>query len=154
MAVTEPDPFLRRAACYLRDVPEPGWDAIRDRVRAAVHATARSGFPIRASRDLGRGVVDISDQALRSLLARALRRKFVCQPTRIAFSIEASILKAIDIDITGSYGTQLRDLGDDIRRTVMDTVRQVIDDLDDDGGTPFGPIDITITNVVEGDPLH
>lgn len=151
--MTEPDPFLHRAASYLRSAPEPGWDAISAKVRAAVHAATRVGWPIRASRDAAGGVVYISDQALRSLLARELRRKFVCQPTRIAFTLEGAVLRAVDIDITGSYGTQLRELGDDIRRTVIDTIRLILDDLDDSGRTPSGPIDVTITDVVDGDPL-
>lgn len=95
----------------------------------------------------------ISDHALRSLLARELRRTFVCQPTRIAFTLEGAVLRAIDIDVTGSYGTQLRDLGDDIRRLVLDTIRPILDNLDDNGSTPAGPIDVTITDVVDGDPL-
>lgn len=151
--MTESDPFLHRAASFLRSVPEPGWDAISAKVRAAVHAAARGGWPIRASRG-GRGVIYISDHALRSLLARELRRKFVCQPTRIAFTLEGAVLRAIDIDVTGSYGSQLRDLGDEIRRTVIDTVRQIFDDLDDSGLSPAGPIDVTITDVVDGDPLY
>lgn len=151
--MTEPDPFLHRAASYLRSAPEPGWDAISAKVRAAVHAATRVGWPIRASPDAAGGVVYISDQALRSLLARELRRKFVCQPTRIAFTLEGAVLRAVDIDITGSYGTQLRELGDDIRRTVIDTIRLILDDLDDSGRTPSGPIDVTITDVVDGDPL-
>jgi hypothetical protein len=153
VAVTEFDPFLHRAASYLRSVPEPGWDAISATVHAAVHAASRVGWPIRASRDAAGGVVYISDQALRNLLARELRRKFVCQPTRIAFTLDGAVLRAIDIDVTGSYGTQLRELGDDIRRTVLDTVRLILDDLDDSGRTPAGPIDVTITDVVDGDPL-
>ncbi|MEZ0050629.1 hypothetical protein ABIA30_001627 [Mycobacterium sp. MAA66] len=149
----EPDPVLHRAASYLRSVPEPGWDAISAKVRAAVHAAARVGWPVRASRDAKGGVVYISDHALRSLLARELRRKFVCQPTRIAFTLEGTELCAVDIDVTGSYGTQLRDLGDDIRQTVFDVIRLIFEDLDDDGSTPAGPIDVTVTDVVDGDPL-
>lgn len=151
--MTEPDPFLHRAASYLRSVPEPGWDAISDKVRAAVHSAARVGWPIQASRDATGGVVYISDHALRSLLARELRRKFVCQPTRIAFTLEGVLLRAVDIDVTGSYGTQLRELGDDIRQTVIEAIRLIFDGLDDAGSTPAGPIDVTITDVVDGDPL-
>lgn len=152
--MTEHDPFLQRVAAYLRQAPEPGWDAISSRVLAAVHAATRVGLPIRVSRDTTSGVVFISDDALRALLARELRRRFLCQPTRITFTVEDSTLRAVDIDVTGSYGTQLRDLGDAIRRTVLELISQIIDRLDDSGGTASGPIDVTITDVVEGDPLH
>ncbi len=150
--MTDSDPFLHRTASYLRTVPEPGWDAISAKVRAAVHAASRTGWPIRTSRD-GHGVVYISDHALRSLLARELRRKFVCQPTRIAFTLDGVVLRAVDIDVTGSYGTQLRELGDEIRRTMIDTIGQIFDDLDDSGRSPADPIDVTITDIVDGDPL-
>lgn len=148
------DPFLQHAASYLRDAPEPGWDAVSSKILAAVHATIRTGRPIRATRDISNGVIYISEQALRSLLARELRRRFICQPTRIDVTVDGSTLRAIDIDVTGSYGTQLRELGDDIGRTILHTVGQIIDHLDDSGNSPSGPIDITITDVVEGDPLH
>jgi hypothetical protein len=36
---------------------------------------------------------------------------------------------------------------------VLDTVRQILDDLDDSGRGAAGPIDVTITDVVDGDPL-
>lgn len=153
--MTEPDQFMHRASSYLRSAPEPGWDAISDKVRAAVNAAARTAWPIRAARDTtGRGAVYISDQALRSLLARELRQRFICQPTRISFTLDGELLRAIDIEVTGSYGTQLRELGDDIRRTVFDTIRQILDDPDDSGPTSAGPIDVTISDVVDGDPLQ
>ncbi|MHA3019432.1 hypothetical protein ACXPWS_04080 [Mycobacterium sp. BMJ-28] len=152
--MTEPDPFLHRAASYLRSVPEPGWDTISAKVRAAVHATSRVGWPIRVSRDAAEGVVYVSDHALRSLLARELRRKFVCQPTRIAFTLEGAVLRAIDIDVTGSYGTALRELGDDIRRTVIGSVRKIVDSADGHGLPHSFPIEVTVTDVVDGTPLH
>jgi hypothetical protein len=150
--VTEPDPFMHRASSHLRTAPEPGWDAISDRVRAAVNAAARTAWPIRASSGTGnRGAIYITDQALRSLLARELRRRFVCQPTRISFTLDGELLRAIDIEVTGSYGTQLRELGDDIRRAVFATIGEIIDDSSQESA---GPIDVTISDVVDGDPLQ
>ncbi|CDO09927.1 Asp23/Gls24 family envelope stress response protein [Mycolicibacterium cosmeticum] len=148
------DSLLQRAASYLRTAPEPGWEAISAQVRAAVHAAARTGWPIRASGDAARGLLYISDGALRGLLAHELRRRFVCQPTRIAFTVEGALLRAVDIDITGSYGTRLPDLGDDVRRAVVDTVHRVLDILDDTGRPATASIDVTITDIVDGDPLH
>ena len=115
-----------------------------------MHAAARAGWPIQSTRDNGRGVVYISDHVLRSALARELRRRFVCQPTRIAFTLDGTVLRAVDIDVTGSYGAQLRELGDEIRRAVFDTLREFIGDTGHHGS----PIDVTITDIVEGDPLN
>ena len=47
--MTDPDPFLSRVASFLREAPEPGWDAISDRVLAAVRATPRPGWPLLAA---------------------------------------------------------------------------------------------------------
>lgn len=151
--MTEPDPFLHSAASYLRTVPEPGWDAISDRVRAAVHAASRVGWPIRASRDAGAGVVYITDHALRSLLARELRSQLRLPADPNRFYPGRRRTACHRHRRHWKHGTQLRDLGDDIRRLVLDTIRTILDDLDQDGSSPAGPIDVTITTLWEGDPL-
>lgn len=156
--MTDPDPFLSRAASFLRDTPEPGWDAISDRVMAAVRATPRPGWPFRAAKlpdDVGPGALYVSDHALRAILARELRRRYLCRPTAIAFTVDQHddrLLSGVHLDITGSYGTQLRSLGDQIRTTVAQIVQEV---LGTDANANQGrPIDVTITDVVTGDPLH
>jgi hypothetical protein len=151
--VTEPDPFLQRAASFLRSVPEPGWDAISARVLAAVHAAPRIGWPLRVdtiSTAIDQGTIYLSDHALRAILARELRRTYVCQLTNIAFILEGTALRAIDITITGSYGTQLRELGDAIRQTVLTLVGDL---LDNPNHPNTRPIDVTVTDIVTGDPL-
>ena len=156
--MTDPDPFLARAASFLRDLPEPGWDAISDRVLAAVRATARSGWPFQAvplPEDTGPGALFVSDHALRAILARELRRRYLCQPTAITFTcdeVDDRTLRSVHLDVTGSYGTQLHLLGDQIRATVAQIVQQVLGA--DDTANWGRPIDVTITDVVTGDPLH
>jgi hypothetical protein len=152
--VTEPEPFLTRAASFLRSAPEPGWDAISARVLAAVHAAPRVGWPLRVKTvtdAIGHGAIYLSDHALRAILARELRRTYLCQPTSITFTLEGTALHAIDITITGSYGTQLRHLGEAIRATVLTLVGDLLDNPDE--ATPR-PIDVTITDIVTGDPLQ
>ena len=51
--MTNLEPFLARAASFLRTTPEPGWDAISDRVVSAARATPRPGWPLRAIRAPG-----------------------------------------------------------------------------------------------------
>ena len=70
---------------------------------------------------------------------------------RLNFTFADQILRGVDIDITGSYGTELHPLGDQIRQTVTDIV---LDVLGADAANPRPPIDVTITDVVTGDPLH
>ena len=156
--MTEPDPFLSRAASFLRDTPEPGWDAISDRVMAAVRATPRPGWPLQATPlpdDTSPGMLYVSDHALRAVLARELRRRYLCRPTAITFTVDDHddrALIGVHLDVTGSYGTQLRQLGDQIRATVAHVVHDV---LGAEHTINRGrPIDVTITDVVTGDPLH
>jgi hypothetical protein len=153
--VSEPDPLLDRAASFLRAVPEPGWDAISARVLAAVHAAPRVGWPLRAAARGANehGAVYVSDHVLRSILARELRRRYLCQPTKITFTLDGTALQAVDIEVTGSYGTQLRELGDEIRRTVFAIVSEVLEDPGNVDGAAPRPIDVTITDIVTGDPL-
>jgi hypothetical protein len=156
--VTEPDPFLSRAASFLRDAPEPGWDAISDRVLAAVRATPRHGWPIQATPlpdDTGPGELYVSDHALRAVLARALRRRYLCVPTAITFTFDQHddrLLRGLHLDITGSYGTELRLLGDQIRATVHQIVHEVLGPVHN--AHQRRPIDVTISDVVTGDPLN
>jgi hypothetical protein len=156
--MTDPDPFLSRAVSFLRDAPEPGWDAISERVLAAVRATPRPGWPLHAappSDDTGPGALYVSDHTLRTVLARELRRRYLCQPTAITFTVDPHDdrqLRGVHLDITGSYGTPLRPLGDQIRVTVARIVHDVLGTHDTTN--PDRPIDVTITDVVTGDPLH
>lgn len=155
--MTESDPLLSQAASFLRATPEPGWDAISDRVLAAVRATPRHGWPLRAAPipgDTAPGSVHVSDYALRAILARELRRRYLCRPTAITFTFDDSddrVLRGVNLDITGSYGTELRALGDQIRVTVADIVRDVLGESE--AGDRNQPVDVTITDVVTGDPL-
>ena len=152
--MTEPDPLLRRAASFLRTSPEPGWEAISARVLAAVHAAPRASWPLRTISSMaGQGAVFISDHALRSIIARELRRRYLCQPTRVSFVVDGTELRAVEITITGSYGTQLLQLGNAIRESVINLI---VDILGGPAGTNGGtgrPIDVIVTDVVEGDPL-
>jgi len=156
--VTEPDPFLSRAASFLRATPEPGWDAISDQVLAAVRAAPRHGWPLHAAPipgDTAPGSIHVSDHALRAVLARELRRRYLCRPTEITFTFDEQDdrrLRGVHLNIIGTYGTELRELGDQIRATVAEIVRDVLGDSETQDHNQ--PIDVTITDVVVGDPLH
>ncbi|WP_193043821.1 hypothetical protein [Mycolicibacterium baixiangningiae] len=154
--MSQPDDLLRRVADFMRAAPEPGWDASADRVIAAVRATPPAGgWPLRVHGPVGlpgagQGRVFVSDQVLRSTLAVVLRRRYVCAPTAIEFVLDGDAVRAVHIDVTGRYGTSLPDLADEIRRTTEHTVSDLL-------GTPAGsqgPIDITISDVVAGDPIY
>ena len=58
-------------------------------------------------------------------------------------------LRAVDIELTGSYGTDLRELASHIRSTTLDVIAELL------GDTLAGqhPVDVTVTDVVTGDPL-
>ena len=152
--MTQPDDLFTHAASFLRNQPEPGWDAIADRVIAAVRATPRQrGWPLRAQNPPGHtteGQLYVSDNVVRSTLVTALRQRYLCVPTAIAFDIDGGAIGSIDIEVTGSYGTELHALADRIRATTRD----VVTDLLGARALDRGPIDITVTNVVTGDPQH
>jgi hypothetical protein len=151
--MSQPGDLLSQAGGFLATAPEPGWDAIADRVIAAVRATPRpGGWPLTADGPdhRGPGHLYISENVIRSTLAVTLRQLYLCAPTAIEFSIDAGTLRAVHIEVTGSYGTELRQLADRIRATTADTITELLGVT----ATDRGPIDITITDVVTGDPLH
>jgi hypothetical protein len=151
---TPSDPLFQ-AVQFLRAAPEPGWDAIADRVISLVRSTARpGGQTLLAETPAGRpgaGRIFVSDHVLRSTLAIVLRQRFLCAPTRIVFDIDSQsdTLLGVLIEITGSYGTPLRELAGQIRATTLEVIAELL------GHSPGDrrPIDITITDVVTGDPL-
>lgn len=151
--MNQPSDLLSHAGDFLRTTPEPGWDAIAARVIAAVRATPRpGGWPLLADTPSrpGQGHIYVSDHVVRSTLAVTLRERYLCAPTAIELDIDDGALRAVHIEITGSYGTELHQLAERIRATTADTITELL-------GTPNtkrGPINITITNIVTGDPLH
>jgi hypothetical protein len=151
--MNQPSDLLSHAGDFLRTTPEPGWDAIAARVIAAVRAAPRSGgWPLLANvpERAGQGRVYISENVVRSTLAVTLRQRYLCAPTSIEFDIDDGALRAVHIDVTGSYGAELHELGDRIRATAAQTVTELLGAAT----TNRGPIDITISNIVTGDPLH
>ncbi|BDX35190.1 hypothetical protein TUM20985_57370 [Mycobacterium antarcticum] len=152
--MTETRDLLSQATDFMRHQPEPGWDAIADRVIAAVRATPRhGGRPLRAQvppGDATPGHTYISEHVVRSALVVALRRRYLCVPTAIDFDIPDDAIRAVHIEVTGSYGTELLKLGDRIRATTVDT----IDELLGASANDRRPVDVTITDVVAVDPLE
>jgi hypothetical protein len=150
--MSQPDDLLGQATSFLRAAPEPGWDAIADRVIAAVRTTPRrGGWPLRAQTPPpDSGQIHVSDHVVRSTLVVVLRQQYVCAPTAIEFDIHDEAIRAVHIEITGSYGTELHALAQRIRATTIDTITELL------GATVHdrGPIDVTVTDVVLGDPLH
>lgn len=152
---TSPQDPLFRAIEFLRAAPEPGWDAIVGRVISNIRSTSRpGGHALAAETPPGRrgpGQIFVSDHVLRSTLAIVLRERYVCAPSRISFDIDAAsdTLRAVSIELTGSYGTPLEELARQVRATTLEIIGELLGDAP--AGT--GPVDITITDVVTGDPL-
>lgn len=152
--MNQPSDLLDRATDFLRTAPEPGWDAIADRVMTAVRAEPhRGGWPLLAETLPDRpshGRIYVSDHVVRGTLALALRQRYLCAPTHIEFDIDDGVLRSVHIEVTGSHGTELRKLADRIRATAHETITELL-------GTPAtnrGPVHITITDIVTGDPLY
>jgi hypothetical protein len=156
MAISREDPvgsLLVHAGQALRELAEPGWDRITDSVIRAVRNTPRSGWPLHAvdpnpTQPPIPGGIEVSDLVLRAVLARALRVDNGYAATAIDISIEGTDLHRICIEITSRYGSRLATVADQVRTTAA----AVIDDI-------LGPrgehhIDVIVTDIVRGNPLH
>lgn len=151
--MTDDDPLLHRAAAILRSTPEQGWDAISEQVVAAVRNTPKHASPLQTNTPPGpprEGTVYITDHVLRSTLAQALQRTYLCRPTAIEIEFTGTELLALTINITGSYGAHLHTLAERIRSTTADVITDL---FADNGAHARAHIDIVITDVVTGDPL-
>jgi hypothetical protein len=148
--------LLQRASALLRSTPEPGWSALRVRLRAAVQAAPRGAWPLCTDTGSGTtaGAVYISDHVLRAILARELRRRHSCQPTTIDFTRKGTALQAVRITMTGTYRTALHPLGDAVRATVIGLIHDMLDSPENSDSAPLRPVEVTFTDIVAEDPLH
>ena len=149
--MSQPSDLLARAGGILRAAPEPGWNSIAARVVATVRGTARvGGWPLRADGDdrPGPGHLFVNENVLRSILAVTLRDTYVCAPTAVEFDVVDGSLRGVRIEVTGSYGAELPALAERIRMTAA----EIIGELLGPAANPSSPIDVTISDVVDGDP--
>lgn len=151
--MSQPSDLLARAGRILREAPEPGWDSVAARVAATVRGTSRvGGWPLRADGDdrPGPGHLFVNENVLRSTLAVTLRETYVCAPTAVEFDVVDGSLRGVRIEVTGSYGTELRELADHLRSTAA----EIIGELIGPAAERLSPIDVAITNVVDGNPAR
>ncbi len=144
--------FLNRAGSILRELAEPGWDRIADAVIDAVRATPRGGFPLFATdpdESSVKGSISVSDLVLRGVLARAVRLEQLCAPSGIDIAAEGAELKRIRIELTARYGSELREVAEQVRLVAIAVVEDLLGDLSANRNT----IEVVITDVVDGDPL-
>ncbi len=150
--MSKPDDILFRAVEFLRSAPESGWDDVAGRVVAAVRSTPGPvSWPLAAEKPAGwsgPGALYLSDAVVRGTLAAALRHRYLCAPTAIGFDVDDGILRGVHIEVTGSYGTELRELAAAIRVTTVEIVTDLLG-----ASANVRPVDVTVTDVVAGDPM-
>jgi hypothetical protein len=145
--------LLARAGQALRELGEPGWDRIADKVIAAVRNTPRSGWPVAAEDPDPRqpplpGSIAVSDLVIRTALAAALRVDQVCAPTAVNVQLDGTDLQRISVEITGRYGNRLTEVADHVR----EIAGAILDDLL--GAAALGhQIDVAVVDIVRGNPL-
>lgn len=147
------DAWLSRAGKVLRELPDPGWDALAGSVIDAVRAAPRGGWPLkvhdRTAEIPSPDLITVSDLVLRGALARALRFDQVAVSSIIELFSDGEELRRIRIELTGRYGTELHEVVDTARAVAV----AVVDDLLGIAMPEHG-IDIEVTDIVDGDPLH
>lgn len=144
--------LLNRAGAILRELAEPGWDRIADAVIEAVRATPRGGSPLFATDpddSRVRGTISVSDLVLRAVLARAVRLEQICAPSVIDIAAEGAELKRIRIELTARYGSELRQVAEQVRLVAMSVVEDLLGDID----ATLNTIEVVITDIVDGDPV-
>ena len=142
MAVGESD--LARARRVLREAPEPGWDAIEQRVITAVRETPRGGWPFRVvDPDPGAspGTIVITDLALRSVVAHVLRDDPDYAVGAIDVTVDDMTVRGLRLELTGRYGADLNVVAQRALALCASTLDEVT------GDAAAIPIDVVVTDV-------
>ena len=109
MAIGDYD-VLARASRVLRAVPEPGWSAIEQSVIEAVRRTPRGGWPIVVVDPAPGSVpgrIRVSDLVVRTLVAQQLAADPDLTLSDVEVEIEGENLRAVRIEVSGRYGSDL-----------------------------------------------
>jgi hypothetical protein len=135
---------LARAARVLRETPEPGWDAMEDRVIAAVRETPRGGWPLTVvdpDPNPPPGTIVVTDLALRASIAHVLRDDPDYAVGAIEVTLDGMSVRAVLVELTGRYDA---DLNAAARRALLGCER-VVDEVIGTVGTI--PIEVVVTDV-------
>lgn len=159
MALEPPDP-LDRAIEAVRGEPTPDtWEEISTSVMGRVRTLVRPSQPLLVHTGDGSTVQDAdgSETVLQSrVVVSALRRLFGTSPTvdlaDVRLRVEDRHLEEIEVDLVCAYGTPLHPLAEEVRRQVLDVLRELV------GPDPaLGPASVSVQVVdVVADPseLH
>lgn len=149
MAIEPTDP-LERARDLVRDTepPSEAWEELSSSVMTKVREMVRPSYPILVSVD-GEDRTYVSSRVVLTALRRMLQGQPTHAPTDLTVDVDDERLLGVHIGLAGSYGVDLVALADRVRGQVAAVLVELLD-LPEDGAA--GLVDITIEDVVEGDP--
>lgn len=140
---------LARARRVMRDAPEPGWDAISERVIAAVRATPRGGWPLTVvDPEPGRvpGTIAVADRALKAFLAHVLRDDPDYAVGAIDVVADEQTVVAVRVAITGRYDVDLNATAERVLALCAGALDEVIGAAVIGNATAI-PIEVVVTDV-------
>lgn len=149
MAIEPTDP-LERARDLVRDTepPSESWEELSSSIMTKVREMVRPSYPILVSVD-AEDRTYVSSRVVLTTLRRMLQGQPTHAPTDIAVDVDDERLLGVRIGLAGSYGVDLVALADRVRGQVAAVLVELLG-LPEDGAA--GLVDITIEDVVEGDP--
>lgn len=153
MALSPTGP-LERAAAAARDEQPEDWESVSRSVKQRIRATVTPSRPVvvvgadgSTDQDGHGSHTYVASRVVRSRLREAFRHSPVATAERIDLTIgDDERLERVEIDLVCAYGTVLTDVADKARVLTGD----VVADLLGPGTAP--PVDVSVTDVVVGDP--
>ena len=135
---------LARARRVMQGTPEPGWDAIEQRVIAAVRDTPRGGWPLTVvdpDPDSARGVIVVTDRAVKAYVAHVLRGDPDYAVGAIDVLADEMTVVAMRVELTGRYDADLNAVA---RRVLAVSTRAMDEAI---GNASAVPIEVVVTDV-------
>ncbi len=112
----------------LRARSEASWSTISDAVRDRVRATSRPGRRLLVAGSSSRipGDLAVRDQALRALIARALRADSDYEPASVELRVSEHQLSGVRVTLRGTLDAELRVVAHRVRQIILAVVRDVL----------------------------
>ena len=152
MALSPTDPLERAVVAARAEAPDD-WDSVSQAVKRRIRATVAPSRPIVVVAADGSTEQDehgsrtyVASRVVRAALRDALRTRPDLTAERIDLTIDDELLTRVEVDLVCAYGTVMPAASDVARATVT----AVVADLLGPGTRP--QVDVTVTDVVVGDP--
>ncbi|MFC3689817.1 hypothetical protein [Aquipuribacter hungaricus] len=130
---------LARATQELRDLPEPGWVEVADRLRSRLRSVSRPGRPLTVGEDEA-GRLQVDTRVVVDAVRRAVAALPGTRPTGVAVVADGTSARSVEVDVELVYGGDVRAAAETVRAATVDVLQDLL-------GVTL-PVDVEVVDVV------